>query len=644
MADIPDWAKEESKDTTKQATGSVPDWAKDTTVTEPTTAQKAGSFARGLGKSIVGGYGDIQEIGSDVSNYLAKKVMPTGMYETYKKIPTASELMYGRLPRSEDVERGLQTVEKAVGIKPGIAPGTKGYEFAGEVAPAVAGGLKGLYTLGKYGFGKLSTSGGKELAESLKSKTTEQLKAEAERTGKTVKQLEAETRLAQEQADIAARTAEKSASAQSRFGRDLPGTVTIQEAGVFRPVAQTTSDIGQRIKDSANKVFETLKVRRAENADKLKGDAFNAALNKERQGVKISDTKAFNEAISEINKTIENPQTGLTNVINETKSVLEKVKSDLLSAGQKPPSGMQAEMNLLSGTTKQSAGLSFEGLENLRRFLRDRSYGLPSEGFDAISQQQAGKLANSIENIMKEFSPGIENFLARYAKDSQPLRVFQTKAGKALVDEQLIGKGVNYAKVPSDAIANNVFKNKENFGALIDSLGGNRTQAVAEARKFFASKLEGLGDSTKVENFIRQNRAMLKETEALADAERYAINLRNTEKRAEEAAKIAKERGGVATEKGKTLAEQQKLLSDYERLGTDLNRAKTIDEINAQATKLADTLEKSGSINIQQRDKLLNDIKQITDLQKKKEFTQKVLRYGLGLVGAGSAYNVIKGQ
>jgi hypothetical protein len=622
-----DWEDAPTKSSAKSS-----EW-EDSSV-EPTVSQKAGSFARGLGKGIVGGFGDIQEMGSDVSNYLAKKTMPTGMYETYKKIPNVTELMYGRLPRSEDVERGLQTVEKAVNIKPGIAPGTKGYEFAGEVAPAVAGGLKGLYTLGKYGFGKLSTSGGKELAESLKSKTTEQLKAEAERTGKTVKQLEAETRLAQEQADIAARTAERLASAQSRFGRDLPGTVTIQEAGVFRPVAQTTSDIGQRIKDSANKVFETLKVRRAENAEKLKGDAFNVALNKEKQGLKVSDTKSFQAAIKEIDNALVNPDTKLSNVsVESIKQQLTQVKKALDPRFVDEVSGITVGKKI-----------SFEALENLRRFLRDRSYGLPSEGFDAISQQQAGKLANSVENIMKEFSPGIENFLLRYAKDSQPLRVFQTKAGKALVDEQLIGKGVNYAKVPSDAIANNVFKNKENFGALIDSLGGNRTQAVAEARKFFASKLEGLGDSTKVENFIRQNRAMLKETEALADAEKYAINLRKSEKRAEEAAKIAKERGGVATEKGKTLAEQQKLLSDYERLGTDLNRAKTIDEINAQATKLADTLEKSGSINIQQRDKLLNDIKQITDLQKKKEFTQKVLRYGLGLVGAGSAYNVIKGQ
>lgn len=77
------------------------------------------------------------------------------MYETYKNIPNVTELMYGRLPRSEDVEKGLQTVEKAVGMKPGIAPGTKGYEFAGEIAPAVAGGIKGVTSLYKYGASKL---------------------------------------------------------------------------------------------------------------------------------------------------------------------------------------------------------------------------------------------------------------------------------------------------------------------------------------------------------------------------------------------------------------------------------------------------------------------------------------------------------
>jgi hypothetical protein len=622
-----DWEDAPTKSSAKSS-----EW-EDSSV-EPTTVQKASSFARGLGKGIVGGYGDIQEMGKDVSGYLAKKVMPTSMYETYQKLPSASELMFGRLPRSEDVEKGIQTVEKAVGVTPGITPGTKGYEFTGEIAPALAGGLKGLYTLGKYGLGKLSTSGGKQLAESLKTKTAEQLSEEAKRTGKTVKQLEEEAKLAQEQADIAARTAEKTTSAQSRLGKDLPGTVTIQEAGVFKPIAQTASEIGQRIKDSANKVFETLKTRRAENAEKLKGDAFNVALNKEKQGLKVSGTKAFKDAMKEIDNALVNPDTKLTNVsVDSIKQQLNQVKKSL------DPRYVDETSGITIGKE-----ISFQALENLRRFLRDRSYGLPAEGFDAISQQQAGKLASSVEGIMKEFSPGIGKFLERYAKDSEPLRVFQTKAGKALVDEQLIGKGVNYAKVPSDTIANNVFKNKENFGALIDSLGGNRTQAVAEARRFFASKLEGLGDSTKVENFIRQNRAMLKETEALADAERYAINLRKTEKRAEEAAKIAKEKGGVATEKIKTLAEQQKLLNDFQRLETDLNRAKTIDEINAQATKLADTLEKSGTINIQQRDKLLNDIKQITDLQKKKEFTQKVIKYGLGFVGAGSAYNVVKGQ
>jgi hypothetical protein len=153
FADIP--MKSDAKlDTKLDTKPSISDPFADIPV-EPTTSQKAGSFARGLGKGIVGGFGDIQEMGSDVSNYLAKKTMPTGMYETYKKIPNVTELMYGRLPRSEDVERGLQTVEKTVGIKPGIVPGTKGYEFAGEIAPAVVGGVKGVTSLYKYGASKL---------------------------------------------------------------------------------------------------------------------------------------------------------------------------------------------------------------------------------------------------------------------------------------------------------------------------------------------------------------------------------------------------------------------------------------------------------------------------------------------------------
>jgi hypothetical protein len=44
-------------------------------------------------------------------------------------------------------------------------------------------------------------------------------------------------------------------------------------------------------------------------------------------------------------------------------------------------------------------------LEIIRRNLRDRASGLPAEGYDAIGQQMASRLADLVENTQKEFAP-----------------------------------------------------------------------------------------------------------------------------------------------------------------------------------------------------------------------------------------------
>jgi hypothetical protein len=277
--------------------------------------------------------------------------------------------------------------------------------------------------------------------------------------------------------------------------------------------------------------------------------------------------------------------------------------------------------------------VSFEGLENLRRFLRDRSYGLPAEGFDAISQQQAGKLADAVEKVMVEFSPKIKTFLNQYKKDSEPMRVFQTKVGKALIDEQLIGKGANYAAVPAQSIPGKVFKSKEDYAALIDALGGNKQLAQDAAQKYFVSQLEGIKDAKGVEKFVRDNRTMLKETGVYDMANRYAKTVADAEKR-----------GARATEMGKTrtatAAEQKALQQDLTRLGTDVDRARDIGEISQQATNVANRLEKAGLLTLEQRDQMLREINQIADAQKKREMIQKVIKWGLG---GGTAYGAYSG-
>ena len=111
----------------------------------------------------------------------------------------------------------------------------------------------------------------------------------------------------------------------------------------------------------------------------------------------------------------------------------------------------------------------------------------------------------------------------------------------------------------------------------------------------------------------------------------------------------AEQRGARVTEMGATrtatAAEKEALKNDLMLINSDLERAKDINEINAQVTKVANRLEKAGVMNIQQRDQFLREVNAITDAQKKKEYIRKGIRIGVyGAVGTGAAtgaYNLI---
>jgi hypothetical protein len=178
--------------------------------------------------------------------------------------------------------------------------------------------------------------------------------------------------------------------------------------------AQTPTQTGTSIRDAVTPIFDKLKKVRSENAEKNKGEAFNFAAMKEAKGQLPKDTKSFKEGMAQLDKLIDD--TTLTDI----KSPLQRIRNAL--------DPVKEVDGVIVGQPAK-----FESLEQIRRFLRDRSYGLPAEGFDSINQIQAGKLADMVEGIQKEFSPGIAKFLEQYRKDSEPLRVFKTKLGEAIV-------------------------------------------------------------------------------------------------------------------------------------------------------------------------------------------------------------------
>ena len=584
---------------------------------QTTFPEKAEGFVYGLATSIPGMVGDIE-------------TMLPGGPEVGARGQGALKGKETVFPTSENIREGLTKI----GLPPPPNPAVKGYITAGEVAPAVVGGGKAVYESGKalYGLGKTLAerlSLGKtsrELAESLRSATEKQ-------AGQIAKQTGQEMTAAEQRSAIAGKAEEKAGRGGETALKPLPGVTTEMEAGRFKPIAQTAQDIGTRIKDSANKVMETLRSKRNANAEKNKQAAFGYAFQKEAAGQTIKETKAYNNALQEIDAMIKNPTSGLSGVpVPELEAQLKKIRGIL-----------DRTIVDVDGTVIARKPANFEGLEDARRWLRDKSYGVPAQGYDAISQQMAGHFADRIEAIQKEFSlkPGekissFEKFLNQYKKDSQPLDVFKTKVGKALTDVQLPGS--DFASVAAQDIPNRVFKSRENFDALISVFGGDKKLAEAEAKRYFASQLESKGTAKEVENFIRQNRAMLKETNSLPIAEKYAIDLRTYEKRAGAASKISAE-GKVKK------AEKQALVKDYQTFESDLDVARNDPaKITSAAHSLSKSMLEHGHINQTQYRELERQIERVR--QTTKDATtlnqqMKLLAYratGYGLVGGGAAY------
>jgi cell division septum initiation protein DivIVA len=272
--------------------------------------------------------------------------------------------------------------------------------------------------------------------------------------------------------------------------RAAEGTQEARKSLAAIGTPQTPTQTGQSIRDATTPIFENLKKVRSDNAEKFKGEAFGEALNKERAGQKVSDTPAFKDALTAIANAIKNPETKLRNVsINEVESQLLKVRNALDPV--KEVDGVAV-----------GQPVSFQGLENLRRFLRDRAYGLPAEGFDAIGQRQAGDLADAVEAIQKQFSPKITKFLEQYRADSEPLNRFKTKLGEAIVGKEEFDMA-RFATDPAE-LASKVFKSETSVKDLMQLLGGDARSAEQFARSFVASKLQD-ASSKDIQKFVTSN-------------------------------------------------------------------------------------------------------------------------------------------
>ena len=650
MAELPDWAK----DTPTTSTADVPDWAKDST---PVTKTDVDPIKLALKKSalaplLISGVTELEKgIGAAielVAPETGKKIYDVAQ-QGQKYVKDANPTMgtigqvgsyvvpYTGVQKGVQGLRGLTGLAtpttrlgKAIsrvgeasttgGIVGGLTTPTEDNRPLGAVGGAViAGGLQSIGEIGKEGFRLLNRAFGgdvKRLAEALRDLS-------AGKASKEAKIAEETLRKAKETSDIAEKTVGKQERLAEQRLRQEPGVTLQAEAGQFKPIGESKQTLGERIRGYTNQVFDQLKARRDTNAKVLKQDAFGEAYQKELAGGRITDTQSFKNLTQEIKTTLVNPVTGLSSESSQLQQLANKLQP-----------------------TKEVGGvvvgkpISFQELDNIRRLLRDRSYGLPAEGYDAIGQIEAGNMAKAVEKVMKEFAPNtFEKYIAQYAKDSQPLKVFQTKVGKALVDEQLLGKGVNYAKVPAESIPNKTFANRDNFEALIDALGGNKQLAIAESKKFFASEMEGIKTVEQASKFIAKNRDMLKEVGMYDQINKFARDLAQAGKRADAARQVAKEQTSKA-------ARTEPVVQSFRKHESDLITAKDASDVARKNKSFANDLLSEGRINQTEYRQLINASNEIltkvadTDAAKRQSliFFGKVL--GITFIGSLGYYGL----
>jgi hypothetical protein len=250
------------------------------------------------------------------------------------------------------------------------------------------------------------------------------------------------------------------------------------------------SNIGQEIREGFTTVLDRLRQTRSDNAKLYSQEAFGEAFQKEAAGQSIANTKAAKNAVQELNVMLSNPVSGLAGVPEGTIRTQIKSLREVLS-------GRRQIQSAVGQPIEQLTKPSFEQLEIIRRSLRDRASGLPAEGYDAIGQQMAGRFADLVEEVQKEFAPKFSSFLTRYKEDSVPINRFANNLAKRITGKE----EADFAQFKFDpaSLADNVFASKQGVEQLVETVGPERAERIA--RDFVANSLRN-ADAPAVQRFL----------------------------------------------------------------------------------------------------------------------------------------------
>jgi len=485
---------------------------------------------------------------------------------------------------------------------PAPAPGTEASVTLGENIPAIASGAGLVKSLAGYGAGKLAP-----LANRLLGKESAALGKEAEALGQKVKgqtaasvaeRAAAETKAAEE-------SAAKARELQSPKNVELQAQKDISEAKAAvsqkliaekNKTKKATDDALSKLGSKANteeevggliqplgrsNVKKLSEVRQEEAITKTKDPAFDRARTKEAEGQHIAtDPKsqpilesAFADLETQINRTTEPFRSQL-------KARLQSLKGEEvpLSKGELNVEKLRETSipGYVAKTTKQEP-MTLDQAEFMRRMLTDKNLS-ESTGFAALDIGRRTDIAKKLSAAMKEFEPGVGEYLTKYQESSAPITKALTGRGGQLTEaQQLAEQEVLFSADKSATAKYYLDGSQERAERLIDLVGGKPKELVDSIAGLVRGKMEKM-NAQQAEEFI--NQGLFKVFPELKASANQVLKAKQAE---EKAASLLSKQGAVgatgATGRlGKALGTesslQQRLAKSSEAAATTAEKAR----------------------------------------------------------------------
>lgn len=311
--------------------------------------------------------------------------------------------------------------------------------------------------------------------------------------------------------------------------------------------------IGGRLKGLVDNFLQTVRGDRRSIADAAYGEWESAAQERFAQGDVWQQSPSGKTFLKSLRDRLDTSRS--TKITSEERSLIEnRLLPDLegVTSPGKAPGLREVDGNLHlveEGEPGQPSFSTPKVIQEVLRKLRDVASGHPAEGYDAIGQQRAGRLADDLAASIKEWEPSLADADNSYREASALFEPFQTQLGRAVSR----GEKFDYERLaidPNDLPAK-FFKSPEKIKQLIAVTGG-KTQEVQQAAKDYAlQEMAHRGNADAMIAWMKSQKDWLNpETtpEAYKAAQNAVVRLKSAEDRVPDFQKIIDDKITARTE------------------------------------------------------------------------------------------------